>query len=303
MRLSRIARLALRAPALRHVLAGEVHHRVATGERLSRRRFAQRVPAHRRHPEPRGGSLRVAREHRDLLAVARAAPRRAALPIRPVAPVSVTRIRLTSAGGRRHDRVGARLRVALGEAHLLPGERHAAGARLLGHRRRHRGRDIAVEDRGDDVVLAQLLLGDDLGDRAGGGHLHRLGDRRRTHVQRAAEDPREAQHVVDLVGVVRAARRHDPHVRGGLLGDDLGVWIGHREHHRVGVHLRQRLRRQRACAGDPDQQVGAVDHFSRGAGAALGVRHLRKPALHRVHLAVQVVLALRTCSAPRSRRR
>ena len=39
----------------------------------------------------------------------------------------------------------------------------------------HRG-DVAVEDRGDDVVLAQLVLADDLRDRVRGRHLHRLGD-------------------------------------------------------------------------------------------------------------------------------
>ena len=55
------------------------------------------------------------------------------------------------------------------------------GARRAGLAR-HRGGDgrrhVAVEDRGDDVVLAQLVVADDRRDRRGGGHLHRLGDLR-----------------------------------------------------------------------------------------------------------------------------
>ena len=41
-----------------------------------------------------------------------------------------------------------------------------ARACLLGDRGGDRGCDLAVEHRGDDVVLAQLLLGDDRRDRA-----------------------------------------------------------------------------------------------------------------------------------------
>ena len=41
--------------------------------------------------------------------------------------------------------------------------------------------------------------------RVHGGELHLLVDRRRADVERAAEDEREAQHVVDLVRIVRAA--------------------------------------------------------------------------------------------------
>ncbi len=207
-----------------------------------------------------------------------------ARPSRPVAPVTVTRMPRALAGGRHPSLTWLRLDggvaaggvragggVALREPDLLPGLRHAGGARLLGHGRGDRGGDVAVEHGGDDVVLAQLLVGDDRGDRAGGGHLHLLGDGRCAHVQGAAENAGEAEHVVDLVGVVRAARGHDPHVRGGLLGDDLGVGVGHREHHRVVVHARQRLRGQRARAGDADQQIGALDHVRRRARAALRV--------------------------------
>ena len=70
-----------------------------------------------------------------------------------------------------------------------------------------------VERRGDDVVAAEAVrapaigrgdflghrLARQLGERLGGGDLHLLVDRRRAHVERAAEDEREAEHVVDLV--------------------------------------------------------------------------------------------------------
>src|SRR5262249_47075676 len=59
-----------------------------------------------------------------------------------------------------------------------------------GHRRRH----LTVEHRGDDVVLAQFRVPDDLGDRARRRGLHRLGDLTGAHVQSAAEDAGEAQH-------------------------------------------------------------------------------------------------------------
>jgi hypothetical protein len=43
--------------------------------------------------------------------------------------------------------------------------------------------------------------------------LHVVVDGGGPHVQRAAEDVGEAEHVVDLVRVIRAARRHDASVR------------------------------------------------------------------------------------------
>ena len=77
--------------------------------------------------------------------------------------------------------------------------------------------------RGDDVIGAEAvrlaaigrgdllrhLLARELGQRLGGGDLHLLVDRRRAHVERAAEDEGEAEHVVDLVRIVRAAGGDD----------------------------------------------------------------------------------------------
>ena len=79
----------------------------------------------------------------------------------------------------------------------------------LGDRPRHCGRHLPVEDARDHVLGADLVGSDHRRDRVAGGDLHPLGDRRRAHVEGAAEDAGEGEHVVDLVRVVGAARRDD----------------------------------------------------------------------------------------------
>ena len=69
---------------------------------------------------------------------------------------------------------------------------------------------------GDHVGLLGLRQ---LGDRPHGRELHLFVDRRRADIQRAAEDEREAEDVVDLVRVVRPPGRDDrvgPHLLGEL---------------------------------------------------------------------------------------
>ena len=75
---------------------------------------------------------------------------------------------------------------------------------------------LAVEDAGHDVFGAQFTRRDAVGNGARGRLLHALGDLRGAHVQGAAEDAREGQHVVDLVGVIAAAGGHDEGVRAPL---------------------------------------------------------------------------------------
>src|SRR5512132_2240236 len=65
--------------------------------------------------------------------------------------------------------------------------------RLL-DRPRHRGRDPAVEHRGDDQVGVQLALADQLGDGPGGGRLHVVGDAAGPGVEQATEEAGEHQH-------------------------------------------------------------------------------------------------------------
>ncbi|MNL73017.1 hypothetical protein D3C87_1984230 [compost metagenome] len=70
------------------------------------------------------------------------------------------------------------------------------------------------------------------------GQLHFLVNLRRTHVERAPEYVREAEHVVYLVGVIRAAGSHD-HILARFYRvriRDLGVRVGHCKHDWVFGH-------------------------------------------------------------------
>ena len=67
------------------------------------------------------------------------------------------------------------------------------------------------------------------------GELHLLVDRRRADIERAAENERKAQDVVDLIGKVRAPGRDDrvgPRLLGEV-GHDLGLGIGQRQDQRL----------------------------------------------------------------------
>ena len=135
--------------------------------------------------------------------------------------------------------------------------RHAGRHRRGRHRRRHPLDQPGVQRLGHDVlgaeaqalqtVGAQHAVGHVLPRQRGQGvrgrHLHLLVDRARPHVQRAAEDEREAQHVVDLVGVVRAAGGDDGVGPRGArqLVVDLRVGVGHRKDQRPLRHRRQHL--------------------------------------------------------------
>ena len=65
-----------------------------------------------------------------------------------------------------------------------------------------------------------------------------LGDPVRLRVEQPAEHAREREHVVDLVGEVRAARADDRRVLGRVVRVDLGPGVGQREHDRVLRHRR-----------------------------------------------------------------
>src|SRR5690606_8529344 len=111
------------------------------------------------------------------------------------------------------------------------------------------------------------------------GQLHRLVDLGRADVERAAEDVREAERVVDLVRVVAAAGGDDA-VRAdalGVLGQDLRVRVGQRQDHRALGHGREHFRLEYAAGGQAEEHVGASDYFREGAlvgvaGVALLVR-------------------------------
>ena len=72
-----------------------------------------------------------------------------------------------------------------------------------------------------------------IGQSHGGRHLHLLIDVGSANIEGAAEDAGECQNVVDLVGVVAAARDHDVSASGeslcDLFGGDFGIGVRHRE--------------------------------------------------------------------------
>ena len=173
------------------------------------------------------------------------------------------------------DRIAARAQLRLIGLHV--GDRLARHAGIhggLGDRRRHVGDQPRIERHRDDVVgpvfrpgavgggdLVRHVLARELGERAGGRDLHLHIDGGRAHVERAAEDVGEAEHVVDLVRIVGAPGRHDgvgAHGRD-LLDRDLRVGIGHGEDDRLRRHQLDHVLGDRALDRQPEEDVG-VDH-------------------------------------------
>ncbi len=141
---------------------------------------------------------------------------------------------------REHDPLGAALRFAYDGAHHFTGAAEALFKlkpvfcnihRLLGDAGFHSGfgdgggfpdEHPGIEGLGDYVFPAELqllssvsfsdgirnVLLSQLGQRVGGGQLHFVVYLRGPDIQCASEDEREAQHIIDLVGVVRAAGGH-----------------------------------------------------------------------------------------------
>ncbi len=158
--------------------------------------------------------------------------------------------------------------------------RHARFHRRLGDRRREMGEKPRIEGARDDVIRAEgrrlagvgrsQVAGLDarqLGDRAHTGELHRLVDGGGPHIECAAEDVGEAQRIVDLVGIVRAAGSDDrirAH-RFRLLGHDLGHGVGEREDDRLLGHARHHLRLEHASRRQPQKNVGTLDRLGQGA--------------------------------------
>ena len=90
--------------------------------------------------------------------------------------------------------------------------------------------------------------------------LHFLVDLARVHVERAPEDEREAEHVVDHIRVIAAPGRHD-HVLAdgeGVLRHDLRVGVRQREDDRVFRHRRHHLRLEHARRRQAEEQVAAA---------------------------------------------
>ena len=154
---------------------------------------------------------------------------------------------------------------------------HARFHRGLGHGGRQRHQQARVEGARDQVFGAKArgfagvggtqvggLAARQVGDGVHAGQLHFFVDRRRADVERAAEDVRETQGVVDLVREVAAAGGDD-RVRARLAGEfrvDLGRRVGQGEDDRLVGHGLHHLRLEHATGGHAQEDVGAVDDFS-----------------------------------------
>jgi hypothetical protein len=145
--------------------------------------------------------------------------------------------------------------------------------RCLRHRRRDLDDQARIEGLGDQVLGAEgqflraiggghhfRLFGvGQFGDGPHRGDLHRFVDGRRTYVQRAAEHERKAQHVVDLVRIVRTTGAEDS-IRAhglGVFRPDLGIGIGHGQDQRIARHGLDHFRLQYARGRQPEENVGA----------------------------------------------
>ena len=93
---------------------------------------------------------------------------------------------------------------------------HAALAGRLGHCLGNRRANPRIKRLGDDVVFIQLFAGQS-SQSLRRGDLHFFIDLRGAHIQRAAENSGKRQNVVDLVGIVAAARGNDPCAAGASV--------------------------------------------------------------------------------------
>ena len=146
---------------------------------------------------------------------------------------------------------------------VLDGPRgNARLGRCLGHCRGNAQDQAGVKGRRNQVVGAEMKVFarigrsdfiaeagfGQFGDLAHAGQLHGLGDLGGAAVQCAPEDVREAQDIVDLVRVVRAAGGHDA-VRAcclGQFGTDLWLGVGERQNDWLVAHGHEHVHGQHA---------------------------------------------------------
>src|SRR5690606_14070380 len=152
-----------------------------------------------------------------------------------------------------------------------------------------------IEGLGNQVFTAELELlagvgrGGGLGDRPGGqigdgphaGLLHLGIDGGGAAVEGAAEDEREAEDVVHLVGVVGASGGEDGVGAGGAghLRHDLRHRVGHGEDQRIPGHLLDHVAIEHVGAGQAEEQVGVGDGVVDGAIGGVH-RVLGLPGVH-----------------------
>ena len=133
--------------------------------------------------------------------------------------------------------------------------------------------DARVEGGGNYELGVQLFVADEVRESHRRGYLHLLVDVARAHIESAAENAREGQHVVDLVIVVAAPRADDR--RASLereLRHDFGRRVRHREEHGLRRHRAYHILRDDAGGRDADKDVRAAHRVGERAGPVLMVR-------------------------------
>ncbi len=164
---------------------------------------------------------------------------------------------------------------------------HAALHRSASHGGTYGGEQTGVEGGGDDIFAAKLEVGAAIGgvDHRGHGELGYLGDGpdgiylhglvnlRGSAVECAAEDVGEAEHVVNLVGIVRAACGHDEVGAGGggHLVCDFGVGVGEGKHDGARCHRLDHVGGDYVLDREAEEHVGVLHGLGqRGDGARGG---------------------------------
>ena len=175
--------------------------------------------------------------------------------------------------------------------------RHAAVHRRFRHGRGDGAEQPRIERSGQQVVAAELqplfaigasdLVGDararQFRQRRDAGEFHVAIDAGRPGIERAAEDERKAQDVVDLVGIVGpAGADHGVRARrAGFFRRDFRVRVGERHDERVRPHAAALVGAQHVRPGKAEKNLRAVDDLVQRAGLAV----LRKGGLVRLGLA------------------
>src|SRR5688572_32563821 len=181
------------------------------------------------------------------------------------------RAKLTRGALRKYREVLAP--AAAGGPCLVGGTAHTVG---------DGGGDGLVENAGDDVLRAQLRPSHAAGDGMCRRQLHLVVDGARARLEQAAEEARKAQHVVDLVRIVRAPGRHHPHVALRLLRLDLRYRVGHREDDGVACHALDVLHGQDARHRETDEDVRPLHRLGEAALDLARVGGRGHPLLHEV---------------------
>src|SRR6185503_3565650 len=176
--------------------------------------------------------------------------------------------------------------------------RRARGDRRPRDRRRNPQQHARIEREGNEILGAEahvlktvqrrdrvrhVLLGEQR-ECTRRRHLHLFIDFGRADIQRAAENEREAEDVVDLIGIVAASRRDDrvvPH-RAYFFRQNFRNGIRQREDDRMLGHRLDHLARDGAGNREADEHVGADERVLDRAR----VRFILKARLVRVHVIV-----------------